>query len=143
MVISGRNKARCHEGQQTGPVHQFTITQIQNFLFRESVELGYRINCLWFWSFPQSNHAKVGHAVAVNNLTNSIQTVRHNVKCNPSNHNSKYVYRLMYYLKKFSILSTSSLLLFPYISTKNVSLKTVIWLAFIFSVLRVLCEAWM
>lgn len=119
MAVSGENEARCHGGQQTDPVHQITITQTQNLLFRESVELGYRINCLWFWSLPQSNHAKVGHAVAVNNLTNSIQTMRHNIKFNPSKHNSKYVCRLLYYFKKLSILSTLSVLLFSYISKKK------------------------
>lgn len=119
VAVSGRTEAKCHEGQQTGPVHQVTITQTQNILFGESVELGYRINCLWFWSLPQSPNVKVGHAVAVNNLTNSTETMGHNFKFNPSKHNGKYVYRLLYYFKKFSILSTSRLLLFSYNSKKN------------------------
>jgi hypothetical protein len=46
VAISGRTEARSHEGQQTDPAHQITLTQTQNILFRESVELDYRINCL-------------------------------------------------------------------------------------------------
>jgi len=54
--------------------------------------------------------------------------MRHNVKFNPSKHNGKYVYRLLYYFKKFGILSTSRLLLFSCNSKKKplVSLKIVI-----------------
>jgi hypothetical protein len=133
-AVSGRTEAMCNKGQQNDPVHQIALPQK---VLQHSIRgiCGTRISnkLSVILVSPSVTSCESWHAVTVNNLTNSIETMRHNVKFNPLKN--------IYYFKKFSILSTLLWLLFSY-NSKNVSLKTAVWLAFIFDMPCVLCEVW-